>query len=122
MLPSLDGRVFAQSERPDGGEVGPGTRFRYREAGGQVWATYAGGGIARGFLVGTRQGDTLDFRYVQLNDAGATSSGHCVSRIVELPDGRLRLEETWEWESRAGSGTSVVEELPSPEGQPRTGT
>jgi hypothetical protein len=29
-----------------------------------------------------------------------------------LPDGRVRLEETWEWESRAGHGTSVVEQIP----------
>jgi hypothetical protein len=30
---------------------------------------------------------------------------------VETADGRLRLEETWEWESRDGSGTSVVEQV-----------
>jgi hypothetical protein len=27
-----------------------------------------------------------------------------------LPDGRLRLRETWAWESREGTGTSVLEE------------
>ncbi|MEU0083919.1 hypothetical protein [Streptomyces sp. NPDC006274] len=27
--------------------------------------------------------------------------------------GRVRLEETWEWASQEGRGTSVVEELPS---------
>ncbi|MFE9766551.1 hypothetical protein ACFYPC_18795 [Streptomyces sp. NPDC005808] len=42
---------------------------------------------------------------------GGTSSGHCVSRVTELPDGRVRLEETWEWESQRGSGTSSVEEV-----------
>jgi hypothetical protein len=26
-------------------------------------------------------------------------------------DGRVRLEETWEWESQQGSGTSVVEQV-----------
>ncbi|HEX6695483.1 MAG TPA: hypothetical protein VF080_01770 [Solirubrobacteraceae bacterium] len=26
-------------------------------------------------------------------------------------DGRLRLHETWAWDSQAGSGTSVVEEI-----------
>jgi hypothetical protein len=34
-----------------------------------------------------------------------------VSTVVELPDGRVRLEETWAWESRQGSGTSVVEQV-----------
>lgn len=42
---------------------------------------------------------------------GTTSSGHCVSTVVGLADGRVRLEERWEWESQEGSGTSVVEEL-----------
>jgi hypothetical protein len=93
------------------GQVGSATRFRYHERDGEVWAAYQGGDIARGYLVGTREEDRVDFRYVQLTRDGATACGHCVSRVVELPDGRIRLEETWEWESRAGSGTSVVEEI-----------
>jgi hypothetical protein len=28
-------------------------------------------------------------------------------------DGRLRLHETWAWDSQPGSGTSVVEEVAS---------
>jgi hypothetical protein len=108
---SLDGLVLAPVADPEGGEVGTLTRFRYREADGRIWASYEGGSIERGYLVGTRQGDRLDFRYVQLRTDGGTSSGHCVSTVVELPDGRLRLEETWEWESQEGSGTSVVEQV-----------
>jgi hypothetical protein len=37
-----------------------------------------------------------------------------VSTITTLPDGRLRMDETWQWESRPGSGTSAVEEVPDP--------
>ncbi|MGW0664115.1 hypothetical protein [Streptodolium elevatio] len=111
MAPSLDGRTFAPRGRPEQGEVDSATRFRYREADGAVWADYAGGEIVRGHLIGTRDGDTMDFRYVQLNRDGKTSSGHCATRITELPDGRLLLDETWEWESRPGQGTSAVEEV-----------
>ncbi|MDW5329845.1 MarR family winged helix-turn-helix transcriptional regulator [Plantactinospora sp. KLBMP9567] len=110
-LPSLDGRRFRAVGEVDGGEVDAATVFDYRERGGEVSATYAGGSVRTGHLVGTRDGDTLDFRYVQLNTAGQTSTGHCVSRISVLPDGRLRLDETWSWESREGSGTSTVEEV-----------
>ncbi|WP_151772847.1 hypothetical protein [Streptomyces abyssomicinicus] len=111
---SLDGLLMAPiadetTQVP--GQVGSATRFDYHERDGQVWATYQGGDITRGYLVGTREDDRVDFRYVQLTRDGSTASGHCVSRVVELPDGRIRLEETWEWESRAGSGTSVVEEI-----------
>lgn len=114
MTGSLDGLDFAPEADPEGGEVNTSTRFRYREADGVIWADYAGGEIVRGHLVGTRDGDRLDFRYVQLRRDGRTSSGHCVSTVVELPDGRLRLDETWEWESQDGKGTSVVEQLRRP--------
>jgi len=110
--PSIDGRRFRSVADVAGGEIVPDTLFVYHEAGGEIWAEYAGGKIRRGHLVGTRGGDTLDFRYSQLNVDGETSNGHCVSAIVVLPDGRLRLEESWEWESKDGSGVSVVEEVP----------
>ncbi|WP_354644071.1 hypothetical protein [Kitasatospora camelliae] len=111
MLPSLDGLVFAPVARADDGEVDPDTRFHYRELDGRVWAAYTGGEVVHGHLVGTRLGDTVAFRYVQLNRAGETSGGRCVSTLTRLPDGRLRLDETWAWESREGRGTSAVEEL-----------
>lgn len=111
---SLDGRRFAAVTDVVAGEVGAETVFTYHERGGDVWAEYDGGSIRRGYLVGTRRGDRLDFRYVQLNAEGQTSSGHCVSEVTVRADGRLTLHETWSWESRPGSGTSVVRELPDP--------
>lgn len=108
---SLDGLVLAPVADQAPGQVGTRTRFTYHEKAGEIWAEYAGGDVVRGHLVGTRAGDRLDFRYVQLKRDGTTSSGHCVSAVVELPDGRVRLEEAWEWESQDGSGTSVVEQV-----------
>ncbi len=110
-LPSLDGRRFRGLTAADGAEVGPGTTFTYHERDAEIWAEYAGGAVVRGFLVGSRQDDTVEFRYCQLNVDGQTSTGHCVSRLTRADSGLLRLEESWEWESRPGSGTSVVEEL-----------
>lgn len=108
--PSLDGRVFHAVSNPDG-EVSEGeTLFHYSQDGDLVHARYGGGGVRLGFLVGTRSGDSLDFRYAHVNPAGETATGHCRSVIEALPDGRIRLHETWEWDSREGSGTSVVEE------------
>ncbi|MFD9331081.1 hypothetical protein [Streptomyces sp. NPDC060065] len=111
MARSLDGLVLSPVADQAPGQVGTRTRFTYHEHNGEIWADYAGGDVVRGHLLGTREGDRLDFRYVQLKRDGSTSSGHCVSRVAELPDGRVRLEETWEWESQRGSGTSVVEEV-----------
>lgn len=109
---SLDGRVFVPDADQAPGQVGTRTRFRYHERDGVVWADYAGGDIVRGTLIGTRDGDRLDFRYVQLRTDGTTASGHCRSEIGRLPDGRLRLAESWRWESGPGSGTSTVVEAP----------
>lgn len=112
--PSLDGRTFAALAHTEGGEVGPETVFEYHESDGEIWAAYSGGTERRGFLVGTRDGDSLTFRYSQLNCDGETSSGRCVSQIRTTKAGRLRLEETWEWETKPGSGTSTVEEINGP--------
>jgi hypothetical protein len=111
-VPSLDGRVFRVADS-GGGVATTETRFHYAEHDGVVTATYEGGTVRRGFLVGTRSDDWLDFRYVQLHIDGSTATGHCITQLQMLDDGRIRLTETWEWESRSGSGRSVAEEVES---------
>jgi hypothetical protein len=108
---SLDRRLFRPAAQAEGGEVSPGTVFWFRQRGDMVHAVYAGGTIRLGFLVGRREGGRLDFRYAQLNADGETSTGKSRDRIELLPTGILRLHETWQWESRDGSGISVLEEI-----------
>ncbi|MCU1678697.1 MAG: hypothetical protein JWM93_3455 [Frankiales bacterium] len=110
-MSSLDGRRFSASADVVGGEITTETVFEYMESDGVVSARYSGGSGRLGFLVGTRDGDTLDFRCSQLNTDGETSNGHCRSAVGTRPDGRLHLDEAWQWESRQGSGTSAVDEL-----------
>lgn len=111
-LPTLDGRKFAAVAQTTEGEVGPETVFEYHELDGEIWASYAGDAVRRGFLVGTRSGDVLSFRYSQINLDRETSSGRCTSVITLTDAGRLRLDETWAWESKRGTGSSAVEEIP----------
>ncbi|MUN64911.1 hypothetical protein GMA12_17490 [Kocuria sediminis] len=106
----IDGRRFTGASNTAEGEVGSTTIFTYHQEGGTVWADYAGGAVRKGFLVGTRTDDTLTFRYTHLNVTGETASGRCISKIEVLADGRVRFHESWAWESRTGTGTSVVEE------------
>ena len=106
----LDGRVLRAAAPVAGGEVTPETEFRFRQSGDMVWGRYSGGEIRLGFFVGTSDGATVRFRYTQLNANGETATGSSVDRIEVLPDGRVRLHETWAWDSREGSGTSVLEE------------
>src|SRR4051795_9720186 len=109
--PSLDGRRFRPAAEAAGGEGGAETISECVEEDGIVHARYGGGAGRLGFLVGTREGDVLRFRYAQVRADGTTATGRCESRIETLPDGRLRLHETWAWESQEGAGTSVVEEV-----------
>jgi hypothetical protein len=107
----LDGRTFIGVSNSADGDVDGETRFAYRQDGGTIWAEYAGGAVVRGYLVGTRRGDELTFRYVHLDRDGRTASGRCTSRVVVRADGLLELHEEWAWESRPGTGRSVVAEL-----------
>ena len=106
----MDGRVLRSITAVEGGQVTPDTEFRFRQSGDLLWGRYSGGGIRLGFLVGTSDGQTLRFRYTQVDGSGETATGSSVDRIEALPDGRVRLHETWAWDSRDGSGTSVLEE------------
>ena len=110
--PSLNGRTFTGVTNSADGDVGQATVFTYQQDGNVVWAQYSGGAVQRGYLVGTRTGSTLSFRYSHLGTDDQTSGGVCISTIELLSDNRIRLHETWQWESRPGSGTSVVEEVP----------
>ena len=106
----MDGRVLFSSTAVEGGDVGPETEFRFRQSGDMIWGRYSGGGIRLGFLVGTSDGTTLRFRYTQLTALGETATGSSTDVIEVLDDGRVRLHESWAWDSRSGSGTSVLEE------------
>lgn len=110
---NYDGRRFAPVATAENGDVDTSTRFDYRQRGDVVWATYRGGGVRMGTLVATvdaRGG--LDMRYSHVDAEGELRTGTCLSLPEVLPDGRLRLHETWQWTSGDGSsGTSTLEEI-----------
>ncbi|RDZ39882.1 hypothetical protein C5B91_17540 [Haloferax sp. Atlit-10N] len=109
--PSLDRRVFKSVANAEGGDVGGDTYFWFDQSDDLIHATYRGGTVRLGHLVGLRLDDTLDFRYSHVTEDGTTATGHSTDRIERLGDGRLRLHEDWSWDSKPGSGTSVLEEL-----------
>jgi hypothetical protein len=109
---SLDGRRF-EVVGHEGGEAGGDTAFEYHQNDDLVWARYAGGAIRLGFLVGRRIGDRLEFRYSHLTADGETTNGASTTVISCEPDGRLTMTDEWRWESKPGSGTAVLREVPS---------
>jgi hypothetical protein len=54
---------------------------------------------------------SLEFYYHHLNEEGALMAGHCTS-IPRFEDGKLILEERWQWlTGDRSSGKSEVEEV-----------
>jgi hypothetical protein len=107
---SLDGRTLVGVANAEDGEVSGDTRFQFTQDGEQIYARYSGGTIVDGHLLGTFDGHHWDIRYVQINESGDTATGHSRGIVSELDDGRVRVEDEWEWDSKPGSGKSVLEE------------
>lgn len=108
---SLDGRTLVGVANAEAGEVSGDTRFEFEQEGDRIYAHYAGGDILDGHLVGTFDGRTWDIRYTQINADHDTACGHSVGTVELLEDGRVRVGDEWEWESQAGSGESILEEV-----------
>ncbi len=110
---NYDGRRFAAVENSETGDADAATVFHYRQRGSVVWATYEGGRVRFGTLVASCDGaGKLDMRYSHVNARGELMTGRCRSIPELLPDGRLRLHESWQWTcGDFASGQSVVEEI-----------
>ncbi|KPI38124.1 uncharacterized protein AB675_1043 [Cyphellophora attinorum] len=108
-------RILTSKSNTPNGEVSPLTTFHYIQAPSTphiVSATYSGGSIVQGHLIGTLKENALRMVYHHVNDKGEVMTGRCTSTPEVLEDGRLRLHESWEWTSGGvGKGESVVEEI-----------
>lgn len=89
------------------------TIFLYTQEGNILMAAYSGGKILKGQLIGlVDQEGNIDMRYHQVNNRGELMTGICKSTPELLPNGKIRLHESWEWTSGDKTkGHSVIEEL-----------
>jgi hypothetical protein len=111
-----DGKVFQVRSNSDNGEVDGETRFWYRQEGTTLTGTYAGGGVEHGHLVGrVLDGGRLEFCYHHVGSDGAPRAGRCRSVPRILDDGRILLDESWQWYTGdASTGTSQIIEVRDP--------
>jgi len=108
---NYDNRLFVGVENYDGGDLTGETLFKYYQDSNTVWGTYKGGGVVFGTLIAKLLDDgSLDMVWQYINRDGNFVSGTCRSTPEVLPDGRYRLNESWET-SDGISGTSVIEEI-----------
>jgi hypothetical protein len=90
------------------------TRFGYEEADGVVWGRYAGDTVVQGRFVGTRDGDQVELVYIHVLKNGERAGGRSSTRVEALPDGRLRLVETFRFDGDDTPQVSVCEEAVRP--------
>ncbi|MFZ5987916.1 MAG: n-acetylglutamate synthase [Bacillota bacterium] len=109
----LNGKRFCSTENSDNGQVSKDTIFQYYQNGNIIWATYGGGEIVFGTVLGKVEGENcLDIRYQHLNRAGRFMTGECKSEIVMEQDGKLAIYESWRWTCGDFSeGKSVIREI-----------
>jgi len=110
---NYNGRKFAGVSNTPNGQVSGDTVFSYSQHENMLLATYSGGSIKNGHMIGqVNEDNSLYFTYHHLDADGHLKSGYCNSIPEILPDGRIRLYEKWEWtHGGEGKGESVVEEI-----------
>ena len=56
--------------------------------------------------------ETFEIRYQHLNKEGEMKTGYCHTIVSFSKDGKIQLNETWEWTSGGeGKGNSVLVEV-----------
>ncbi len=110
---NYNGKRFSPVSNTENGEVDAETVFHYKQQGNVLSCDYSGNTILQGHLIGLVSDDgQIDMRYHQVNTQGILMTGTCQSTPEILPDGRIRLHESWQWTSGDGSkGNSVLEEV-----------
>ena len=109
---NYNNKIFRPVSNSENGETSNDTVFHYQQTGNILTAEYSGGRIIQGHLIGLVDSlGNIDMRYHQVNDNGELMTGICRSIPERLPNGKIRLHESWEWTSGDRSkGKSIIEE------------
>lgn len=113
---NYNGRRFRMTATSTGDSAAvAGTVFDYQQDGDLVMCHYSGGSVREGRMIGiVGENGVLTIRFTHIYTDGRMASGRGESVPEVLPDGRLRLHETFTVFDDGHSGTSVVEEVRPP--------
>lgn len=108
---NLNGKIFKviSNDGPEI-EVNTNTIFSFEQKGNLVVGQYSGGLIKEGELIGYINHNNFYFSYQQTNLHGEQNSGRGCDIIELTNDGRLRLTDHWQWETKNGKGLCIMEE------------
>ena len=88
---NYNGKRFRPAQQSANSETSQDTVFLYQQQGNILTASYTGGNVVQGQLIGLVDPEgKIDMRYHQINDAGKLMTGTCSSTPELLPGGKLR--------------------------------
>jgi hypothetical protein len=94
------------------GVVNELTIFTFSQNGSFVSASYSGGPIFKGYLVGTIHHNKLLFSYCQIQTDGKIDNGQSECEIAIGENGKIRLTENFKWHSKNDeTGVNIFQEL-----------
>ncbi|MEO1487355.1 MAG: n-acetylglutamate synthase [Bacteroidota bacterium] len=106
-------KKFRPVQNSANAETSESTIFVYKQNGNLLTSRYSGGRIKEGHLIAiVDDSGNIDMRYHQINTKGELMTGICQSKPEILPNGKIRLYESWQWTSGDKSkGNSILEEI-----------
>ena len=107
-----NGRCFVPKKNTENGEVDEKTIFHYFQENDILWAEYSGGDVKKGYLIGkVAPNGELDFHYQHINKDDQMRIGKCHSIPTILDNGKMELQEKWQWlNGDMSCGESVLAE------------
>ena len=109
----LNNKTFINCESTANGDVSHETIFHYKQNHLQIEATYSGGSIRVGHIVGVMiTTNTFTMVYHHLNKMNELRIDQCHTTITITPNGKIKLIERWQWLNGDGSkGESLLLEI-----------
>lgn len=108
---NLDNIKMNVIQTTQNGAVNESTIFTFSQTENVVSASYCGGKILKGYLVGTIENNELTFSYCQLQVDGMLDNGRSVCEML-IENDKIRLIEHFTWASRnSESGVNIFEEM-----------
>lgn len=110
---NYNNKKFRPLQRTENSVTSEETIFHYRQEGNILTAEYSGSRIVKGHLIGlVDEKGHIEMRYHQVNANNELMTGICFSSPEIDTDGKIRLNEKWQWTSGdRSSGKSVLKEI-----------
>jgi hypothetical protein len=110
---NYNNRKFRPISNSENGELSSDMIFHYKQIGNILTCNYEGTKILKGHLIGLVDNNgSIQMRYHQINHFRVLMTGVCKSKPKLLENGKIRLNEEWQWTSGDKSkGKSILEEI-----------